>query len=95
MTQLDSLYEIRVSGERYFIGDEASIGVLVNNLSGENFNNKASPGTTHQGWLDYMVAEYQVPLPTGGEVALFSPLGVPMRKETIGGRLLAGDPARA
>lgn len=84
----DNLYQVQVDGERFFTGDATSIGVLVGNLSGRNFDrSKENARVEHEVWLNYMSTEYNASLPLGAKIVMLSPEGVVLAEETIGGQV--------
>lgn len=58
--------EIHLNGKRLVKGDEGTIKVIFNNLTGKNFDNQPTWKTqTHAEYLSMMAAEYGVTFAAG------------------------------
>ena len=85
-------FAVTVDGNVLMTGDESSIGIIYNNLTGRNFAKKTNAEAEHKGWLVYMTATYDTPLPVLGEIKMLSPTGILLRYGSIGDGLMRPDP---
>ena len=83
----DYQFELCIAGKKFMTGDTGSIGVLFNNFTGQNFNEKPDPHADHNDWLSYMAKEHETDLPLGAEVEMLTPEGIGLHKGHVGANL--------
>ena len=85
-------YEIRIDGEKFMTGDEVSLNVVFNNLTGRNFSERICPNSDHKDWLDMMEVDFKMGFSLFSEVKIVSPENVLIRAACIGDGLPRPDP---
>lgn len=85
-------FALKINGEHFMSGDESSIGIIFNNLSGRNFADKPEPAAEHVDWLNYMEWAFKTPFPALAEVKMLSPENILLYAACIGDGLPRPDP---